>query len=143
MGYSQAVRHQTLTLAFSLVRIQLSQPKKRGTQRVPLFFGWDTNAKQVFAFWRSQMANTLVRIPAESRWELAHKRLGEEYSRRRIPSALIYNVFAREVHRNASLSFLAGIQMRSRCLHFGVAKWQTRWFAFTPKADEQIIVFYF
>ena len=28
MGYSQAVRHQTLTLAFSLVRIQLSQPKK-------------------------------------------------------------------------------------------------------------------
>ena len=28
LGYSQAVRHQTLTLAFSLVRIQLSQPKK-------------------------------------------------------------------------------------------------------------------
>ena len=27
LGYSQAVRHQTLTLAFSLVRIQLSQPK--------------------------------------------------------------------------------------------------------------------
>ena len=29
MGYSQAVRHQTLTLAFSLVRIQLPQPKIR------------------------------------------------------------------------------------------------------------------
>ncbi len=28
VGYSQAVRHQTLTLAFSLVRIQLSQPAK-------------------------------------------------------------------------------------------------------------------
>ena len=28
MGYSQAVRHQTLTLAFSLVRIQLSQFEK-------------------------------------------------------------------------------------------------------------------
>ena len=28
LGYSQAVRHQTLTLAFSLVRIQLSQPEK-------------------------------------------------------------------------------------------------------------------
>ena len=29
MGYSQAVRHQTLTLAFSLVRIQLPQPTKK------------------------------------------------------------------------------------------------------------------
>ena len=28
LGYSQAVRHQTLTLAFSLVRIQLPQPNK-------------------------------------------------------------------------------------------------------------------
>ena len=34
MGYSQAVRHQTLTLAFSLVRIQLSQPEKSTSQEV-------------------------------------------------------------------------------------------------------------
>ena len=39
MGYSQAVRHQTLTLAFSLVRIQLSQPKKAtGQQGCPVAF---------------------------------------------------------------------------------------------------------
>ena len=31
MGYSQAVRHQTLTLAFSLVRIQLSQPTQKSS----------------------------------------------------------------------------------------------------------------
>ena len=75
MGYSQAVRHQTLTLAFSLVRIQLSQPKRGALQRRASLFGWDTNAKQAFAKQTRWFA-----FPPKDVWELAHKRLGVEYS---------------------------------------------------------------
>ena len=73
LGYSQAVRHQTLTLAFSLVRIQLSQPRQKAPTRVPFVLAG-------IALMRPGLcrAQALVRIPAASRRELAHERRGEE-----------------------------------------------------------------
>ena len=44
LGYSQAVRHQTLTLAFSLVRIQLPQPTQRARITRALCVGWGSSS---------------------------------------------------------------------------------------------------
>ncbi len=55
LGYSQAVRHQTLTLPFSLVRIQLSQPKRE--ERIAFL-----------SFWLGYKCETGVFAKQKTRW---------------------------------------------------------------------------
>ena len=71
MGYSQAVRHQTLTLAFSLVRIQLSQPTKKELLSTKSSFFVIQAAGLVW----NQRARALYGIATQSRMESREARI--------------------------------------------------------------------
>ena len=76
LGYSQAVRHQTLTLAFSLVRIQLPQPTQKARVLRAFCVGWGSSSNLP----RVAGAGCRCAFEPKAVWELAHKRRGEKTS---------------------------------------------------------------
>ena len=76
LGCRQAVRHQTLTLAFSLVRIQPSQPTKRTTPELGavrfafVWPGWLLDAKQALGLqvcWCEDVPQSSGRLRADGK----------------------------------------------------------------------------